>query len=110
MVVPSMKSTVISANEASEATAKQGYSVYLCYDSTTKKPLLYPFSCCGCYDGRGFCSHLLATLSVFRLIQKCTDQRTFEKAMPPSPIDLTPILIEGLTIKEYITRNNKYKQ
>jgi hypothetical protein len=106
-VVPSMKSTVISANEALEATAKQGYLVYLCYDSNTKDPLPYPFSCCGCYDGRGFCSHLLATLSVFRLVQKFTDQRTFENTMPPSPIDLTPILIEGITIKEYMKRNKK---
>ena len=45
------------------------------------KQLLHcPYSACGCYDGRHFCSRLLSFLFFIRYAQRCNDNcEKFEK-------------------------------
>ena len=90
-----MKTEVVSANEGEEATKQSGYTVYLAFDSSGCL-LEYPFSCCGCYDGRGCCSHQLAELVLFRLIQRAPSQAVFEEVMPDPPhnIQNVPTMVE----------------
>lgn len=62
--IPSQKTEVDSANV--EKRSKQDrYTIFVCFEYNimlTKNEyvvLPYPFSSSGCYDGRGFCSHML---------------------------------------------------
>ncbi len=70
--MPSMKTKVHSANVSSGN--KVGlYCLYMAFGRENGAVLAYPYSCCGCYDGRGFCSHLLALLLSFRIVQQHED-------------------------------------
>jgi hypothetical protein len=103
--IPSMKTEVASANEGENPSKQKGYIMYVAFDMDGKF-CVYPFSCCGCYDGRGCCSHQLAMLGLFRQIKRATSQAAFEKAMPPPPIDVQniPTLIESVCISEIARR------
>ena len=96
-VVPSMKSKVSSANEVTEKQRREGYLCYLsfgklniCGDSPQADHvtlLEYPYSCCGCVDGRGWCSHLGAILGTVIQIQESSNKLEFEStAVFPSPL------------------------
>jgi 5'-3' exonuclease len=111
LVVPSMKTEVLSANEGEEATKQSGYTVYLAFDSSGCL-LQYPFSCCGCYDGRGCCSHQLAKLVLFGLIQNSPSQAVFEEVMPDPPHDIqnVPTMVEFACLAEIEKRRKARKK
>lgn len=103
LCVPSQKSSVKSANVKEHTKEEDGYHVFLCFDYDKYKPrkiLPYPYSCCGCYDGRNssLCSHLLGFSVVLMLAQHAPSQSEFEWVMPDSPlkIQMLPLLIENM--------------
>ncbi len=106
MCVPSMKTAAISANEDNTREAK-GCSVYLVFNGGHGKVLGYPFSCCGHYDGRTFCSPLLAKLLAFWQVQQCKSIQTFEKIWPLQPTHLQgiPTLFECVCTQELDLKN-----
>jgi len=112
LCAPSMKTEVASANVGEDEGKEKGYILYLAFDSADGSLLPYPFSCCGCYDGRGCCSHQLAKLGVFRLIQHSPSQSCFEEAMPVSPYLLQniPTLVESVAIVEFEKRSKAAKK
>jgi len=93
--VPSMKSKVKSANDKVEQE-DSGYTAYLAFGGQCKEMFGYPYSCCGCYDGRGLCSHLLALLLEFMLIQRSPSKEEYmlQKPPPASQLQNTPELCE----------------
>jgi len=89
-----MKTKVTSENLEDDGN-KEGYTVFLCFEYNDELStdewisLPYPFSCCGCYDGHQFFSHLLALLLMCQLIQR-EEQRgatksDFEGFLPEPP-------------------------
>ncbi len=80
--IPSVKTTAISANENNNREV-DGYRVFMAFDAEGEI-LAYPYSCCGCYDGRGFCSHLLAMLFAFGEIKRCHNMNFFLKGLAES--------------------------
>jgi hypothetical protein len=111
--IPSQKTEAVSANEEGDLKKKrENYTVYLAFCASTGHVLGYPYSCCGCYDGRGFCSHLLATLCVFRLVQNCVSKDVFEAAMPVPPTysQNVPTLLEAACIPEIEARRRGQKK
>ncbi len=125
--IPSMKTEVRSEN-IDDMRARNGYVVFLCFEYDTnksqedRKPLSYPYSCCGCYDGRTMCSHLLALLSVCFKAQteamKGADKTSFEQHLtqPPHNIQNEPIRIENIIRADGFARSKgqlkfrKYKK
>jgi hypothetical protein len=101
-----MKALAISANEDNTKEV-EGYRIYLAFDVNTGGVLGYPFSCCGCYDGRTFCSHLLAKLLAFRQVQRCTSIEAFKEIWPPPPTRSQgiPTLFECMCTQELESRN-----
>lgn len=93
--VPSMKTNVLSANQESGKSPRQGYAVYLAFAKTEEresgesrlKLLDFPYSCCGCYDGRGPCSHCTATLLLFHQAGRSESEQDFISRLPPSPTE-----------------------
>ncbi len=102
-----MKTTAILANEDNTKEA-DGYRVYLAFDGGTGKVLGYPFSCCDCYNGRNFCSHLPAKLLAFRQVQLCNLIEAFEEMWPPlpTPSQGIPTLFEWACTQELDSRNS----
>ena len=89
--IPSQKTKVASANIEKQVES-EGYMSYLCFNCDEnendgiKNVLSYPNSCCGCYDGRTMCSHLLGKMALFSLIQTVgTNKQEFEKFLPEPP-------------------------
>jgi hypothetical protein len=112
--LPSQKTKEKSENQDSNKL-EIGYTVYLCFDDDSKnidqqRVLPYPYSCCGCHNGRGFCSHCLGMLGLFMLIQEEVDRDFFESYMPESPIDtqVVPILIELMTMEDSLWCSQGY--
>jgi 5'-3' exonuclease len=111
-VVPHMKGGPNSRvkSENTDGTEKDYYTVYLCfrYDMERKEARRvrgFPHSSCGCHDGRYFCSHMLALLSVLSLKQKYTiDQFELAYARSPLFIQNLPMLIENLTRRDKAKR------
>ena len=108
-------------SDAGVESAKQteGYTCYLClnYDRTEHnsvyRVLPFPNSCCGCYDGRTMCLHLLGQLTLFQLIQKFgSTQQDFEQYLPEPTSDLQklPMLIENIIRKDGKIRSDAQKQ
>jgi hypothetical protein len=95
--IPSQKTAVKSANEVDDKEMG-AYMIYIIFDGNEGKILSYPYLCCGCYDGWGFCSHLLVLLVVFHLAQCSKSKVEFEELMPDSLVMLQgiPTLIENL--------------
>jgi len=74
--------------------------------------LPYPFSCCGCYDGRGFCSHMLG-LFMFCYVgqqsqKKKISKEKFESQFPKPPHESQgePVLIENM-VRDVKMRSSK---
>lgn len=109
--VPSQKTKVVSANILTDEESSEGYYVFVSFDTATGTVQRYPFSICGCYDGRGFCSHLLASLLVFELVQYSKNKAEFEECMPVSPVKLqgVPTLAENFTAPERDARKQATK-
>lgn len=104
--VPSMKTKVKSANR--EMTKDEvGYTLYLAFDLRTTRLLAYPYSVCGCYDGRGLCSHLLCSLGIFRVVQRLANESLVLKLMPEAPnkYQNMPVLLEAATLHEMEARS-----
>ena len=58
------------------------YTTFFAFDAINKDLSQCPYSVCGYYDGRHFCSHLLGFLLFLRCVQICdTDFLKFEEAM-----------------------------
>lgn len=112
LCTPSMLTEVASANETEDKAKNRGYILYLAFSVDDGRFLAYPFSCCGCYDGRGLCSHQLGNLCVFQLIQKEESQQLFEDAMPDPPCDSQniPTLIESMGLSEIDSRRKAAKK
>jgi hypothetical protein len=104
--VPSMKTSVISANEDNSKEV-DGYRVFIAFHAESGDVLGYPYSCCGCYDGRTFCSHLLANLLAFRQVQRYGSVERFEEIWPKSPTGTQgfPTLVEYACVQELDARN-----
>jgi hypothetical protein len=71
-----------------------------------------PFSCCGCYDGRGCCSHQLAELVLFRFIQRASSLVVFEAVMPdpPNNVQNIPTMVELACTSEIEKRQKARKK
>lgn len=117
-VVPHMKGGPNSRvkSENTDGTDKDYYTVFLCfrYDSTSKEARRvrgFPHSCCGCHDGRYFCSHMLALLGILSLKQKYTIEQ-FELAYARSPLFIQnlPLLIENLTRRDRAKRKKSQSE
>lgn len=95
MVVPSVKSSVKNAIGDDLDKQMEGYTCYIAFGKvsgeTTLKYLPYPFSCCGCYDGRHICSHLLASLGAIFIPQIFTEEQSKIILNMTSPIDVQNI-------------------
>ena len=79
---------------------------FLAFDSNRKKNLHYPYSTCGCYDGRHACSHFAGFLLLIRCVQRCDhNQNTFENSLPNNPLKLQ----NQITLIECAGFTNKYK-
>ena len=104
--IPSMKTKVVSADESND-TEEDGYQLFMVFDASGGEVLPYPFTCCGCYDGRTFCSHLLAQLLAFWQIQRCNSWAAFVEIWPPlpTPTQGIPTLFENLVAPELESRN-----
>jgi hypothetical protein len=93
---------------------ESGYLVYLCFDSHESCDILdFPYSCCGCPNGRGFCSHCLGLLLLFHVIQtEATNLNEFSSVYPESPktTQKFPMLIELLLSKEQVCRSKGQKK
>lgn len=100
-VVPSLKSKTKSANEMNSSESV-GYAVYLCFgnnNDSVPELLEYPSSCCGCADGRKWCSHLQAVIGLFHIIQRSIKDKkwTREEFESRIPCD-TPLLAQNIPI------------
>jgi 5'-3' exonuclease len=112
--LPSMKNKSKSEND----DEKEGsYTVYLCFDVSHRKRkkrrvLDYPYSCCGCPNGRGFCSHCLGFLMTCMVAQRTKNQCRFERIMPESPLETqnAPLLIELLTVGDSFSKSKAQKK
>ena len=66
-VTPSMKRKVKNESKRSEPDElNEYYTVHLAFDLLSKDVLSYPYSLCGCYDGRHFCSHVSVFMFLIR--------------------------------------------
>ena len=109
---PSLKTKVKNeSNKKSNEEMDDCYAIFLAFDVKTKKLLFYPYSTCGCYDGRHVCSHIASFLLFIRCIQRCDyNQELFEKSFPTNPIKLQNCitLIEHLGYSDqHITSKRK---
>ena len=90
-ILPSVKNKVTNANSVnSDKMTSDGYLVFVVFGRTQQSGsirtesdqlpmfLEYPASCCGCPDGRSFCSHLAATLGIMAMMQSSCNQNEFE--------------------------------
>ena len=93
VVVPSMKSCTPNANSVDSETKVAGYDVYTTFGKNDNclSLLPYPFSCCGCYDGRRVCSHRLSTLFVIMMMQRHTKDDCMKVLKKPSPVSIQNI-------------------
>lgn len=114
--IPSQKTKVISEN-IKKRTKVEGYTSYLCFncDETEggKRLLEYPNSCCGCYDGRVFCSHLTGLLLLFYLIQTSEySKEEFEKDLPEAAHEgqHIPMLMENMLREDAWARSEAQRK
>ena len=61
-VNPSMTSKI----ESNRSHTANAYFVKLCF--STEKLINFPYTCCECPDGCGYCSHLIAVLGVLHMV------------------------------------------
>ena len=103
-VTPSMKTKVKNETMNGGKDELDGfYTVFVSFDLSTKELLYYPYSICGCYDGRHVCSHFAAFLFFIRCAQMCDFNREmFENALPENPVKSqnTLTLIENMSSTE----------
>ena len=88
------------------------YTVFLGFDLNSKNMLFYPYSICGCYDGRHACSHFTSFLLLIRRAQRCDfNQDTFEKAFPGNPTHFQNkiTLIENTVMQQYSRKAKRKK-
>ena len=85
---PSVKTKV--KNESNVTSKEEDYyTIFLAFNANTLEILFYPYSICGCYDGRHACSHVAAFMLLIRCIQRCEyNQELFENSFPANPIKL----------------------
>ena len=85
----SMKKKVVNSSMDIKDKNYECYTAFLSFDAATKKLLSYPHSMCACYDGRHFCSDLLAFLFHIRYAQRCKKKCIdFENALPEIPMSM----------------------
>jgi len=110
--VPHMKGGPNSKvkSENIDGRDKEYYRIFLCfkYDANcidSRRVIGYPYSCCGCHDGRYFCSHMLALLSVLHLKQMYSEE-AFELGYARSPlvVQSMPLLVENLVRRDAAKR------
>jgi hypothetical protein len=89
-----------------DGSDQEHYTVFLCFRYSRRKQsrrrvVAHPYSCCGCHDGREFCSHMLAFLMVILLLQRY-GRECYESVSPASPILLQslPMLLENVTRRD----------
>ena len=88
-IEPSMKTKVVNSSIKIEDKNYEHHTAFLSFDALNKKLLSYPCSMCGCYDGRHYCSHLLAFTFYIRCAQRCKKNRDdFENSLPESPMSM----------------------
>ena len=85
-------------------------------NQNTRKLQKYPYSCCGCYQGRGSCSHkggLLMLIADIQLEHSIGgSQEIFEKIYPPSPLAFQklPIPVEFIGLHDYWSLKQRGKR
>eukprot|EP00957_Ditylum_brightwellii_P205517 15344230-Ditylum_brightwellii.AAC.1 len=90
-ILPSVKNKVANANSENRGKmVSDGYLVFVVFGTKESDPdgtgtrcptfLEYPISCCGCPDGRSFCSHIAATLGIMAMMQSASNLDEFESA------------------------------
>ena len=100
-------------NEAAEndsAAEDEFYTVHLAFNALTKNLLPYPYSICGCYDGRHCCSHISGFLFFIRCAQRCDfNQDVFEETFPQNPtkVQSTLTLIENVSFTDSHQKSRK---
>ena len=89
MVVPSMKTSVLNANVSTPGEMKKSYTVFIAFGKGSDKTVLlnYPYSCCGCYDGRKICSHILAVIFAIMVMQHYPKDEAEMILNMPGPTD-----------------------
>ena len=106
-----MRSSIKNANIENSDQECAGYYVYIAFGKNISDPtengelkiLDFPYSCCGCYDGRKVCSNQLAARGLVYLIQN-RPKEAIEKVFlsMKSPVDVqnifTPIECFGETL------------
>lgn len=98
-----------------EDNHEDGYIVYLCYEQGARKQpklLQYPFSSCGCPNGRTVCSHVFAFEELLSLAATANskfddDKESFVRNMPSCPLSTqkAPMLIELLVVQDQLGRS-----
>ena len=114
-VVPHMKGGQNSKvkSENIDGRDRDFYTIFLCFehgdDAESRRVCPYPYSCCGCHEGRYFCSHMLALLSVFSLKQQYPAE-LFELAYARSPLasQTMPLLIENIARRDCAKRKGMH--
>lgn len=119
LVVPSMKSEVKDAINNDATKDVKCYTNYLVFGKEAKNssstPILkildYPYSVCGCYDGRECCSHLLAFRGFVYLAQNFSKKKLTHIFNMKSPVDvqniMTPCDFFGHNFLQSISRKKK---
>jgi hypothetical protein len=115
MVVPSMKSSVKDYSQDEKPV--EGYTVYNVFgridDNDLTKDIIqcldYPYSWCGCYDGRMYCSHRLASNAVVYLAQTYS-LRDFKIIMDiRSPVQSQNIILNSAFFGREFTHKKRRK-
>ncbi len=91
-VIPSMYSSTKNANIEDTSALCEGYIVYIAFGKTEESNELeileYPFTCCGCYDGRKPCSHQLAARCLIYIVQNFSKEDSFHFFNIKSPVEV----------------------
>ena len=68
---------------------KKSYTVFIAFGKGSDKTVLlnYPYSCCGCYDGRKICSHILAVIFAIMVMQHYPKDEAEMILNMPGPTD-----------------------
>ena len=102
-IAPSIKSKIKSESiQKFDDQLDDCSTLFLAFDTQIKKILFYPYSICGCYDGRHMHSYFAAFLYLIRCAQQYDcKQEDFEKSLPDNLIKLQNFiaLIENIGLR-----------
>ena len=93
--ITSIKTKVVSSTVdlENDKNSCEYCTACLSFDARSKQVLHYPYSTCGCYDGRHFSSHLLSFLLFFRCAKNVESNcEEFEKSIPENPVLLHNVI------------------